>query len=130
MRIWNQRYHKTFDKIVHFLVTYFWMKLTLKFLFSFLVEEENLSTYEGLGEEYIPKVSRIVDNLRKHYPRLDKYLSIQDTRKYTETLSKVRYMARVSRIVDIRNCPVSRFDINLVLYPGWILILSCIQVGY
>ena len=92
------------------------MKLTLKFLFSFLVEEENLSTYEGLGEEYIPKVSRIVDNLRKHYPRLDKYLSIQDTRKYTETLSKVRYMARVFRIVDIRK------RILIVLYPGLILI--------
>ena len=94
------------------------MKLTLKFLFSFLVEEENLSTYEGLGEEYIPKVSRIVDNLRKHYPRLDKYLSIQDTRKYTETFSKVRYMAtaRVSRIVDIMK------RILIVLYPGLILI--------
>ncbi|XP_023330378.1 UPF0489 protein C5orf22 homolog [Eurytemora carolleeae] len=43
----------------------------LKSIFSFLAEEENLSTYEGLGEEYIPRVSRIVDNLRKHYPRLD-----------------------------------------------------------
>jgi len=44
---------------------------SLESIFSFLCEEENLSTYEGPGEEYVPLVSKLVDNLRKHYPRLD-----------------------------------------------------------
>jgi len=43
----------------------------LESIFSYLCQEENLSGYEGPGEEYIPQVSKLVDNLRKHYPRLD-----------------------------------------------------------
>jgi len=48
-------------------------------IFSFLVGEENLSSYEGPGEQYVPSVSKIVDNVRKHYPRLDiDWLMIHD----------------------------------------------------
>ena len=43
----------------------------LESIFNFLVGEENLSTYEGPGEELVPKVANLVDNVRKHYPRLD-----------------------------------------------------------
>jgi len=44
---------------------------SLKSIFSFLCEEENLNSYEGPGEEYLPQVAKIVDSLRKHYPRLE-----------------------------------------------------------
>jgi len=47
------------------------MLQNLESIFNFLVGEENLTTYEGPGDELVPKVSRLVDNLRKHYPRLD-----------------------------------------------------------
>jgi len=44
-----------------------------------------------------------VDNLRKHYPRLDIYLEYpgsEDSGESAETLSKFSYIPRVSRIVD------------------------------
>jgi len=47
------------------------MLQNLESIFNFLVGEENLTTYEGPGDELVPQVSRLVDNLRKHYPRLD-----------------------------------------------------------
>lgn len=38
-------------------------------IFNHLMEEENLTMYEGDGEELLPVVSKIVDSVRKHYPR-------------------------------------------------------------
>lgn len=38
-------------------------------IFSHLMEEENLAMFEGEGEELVPVVTKIVDSVRKHYPR-------------------------------------------------------------
>merc|ERR1712059_14011 len=38
-------------------------------IFNHLMEEENLTMFEGEGEELLPVVSKIVDSVRKHYPR-------------------------------------------------------------
>jgi len=44
---------------------------TLNSIFTFLSHNEYLDRYEGPGEEYLDKVSQIVDSVRKHYPRAD-----------------------------------------------------------
>ena len=41
----------------------------LSSIFSFLSSEENLSLYEGPGEDLIGPVTDIVQSVRKHYPR-------------------------------------------------------------
>ena len=43
----------------------------LKSIFDFLTLDENLSMYEGPGEEYLGAVEDIVSSVRKHYPRHD-----------------------------------------------------------
>lgn len=41
----------------------------LEHIFNYLHTEESLSTYEGPGQELVPRVEAIVDSVRKHYPR-------------------------------------------------------------
>jgi len=38
-------------------------------IFEFLKIEENLTMYEGPGEEYLGDVASILDSIKKHYPR-------------------------------------------------------------
>eukprot|EP00088_Acartia_fossae_P041336 TRINITY_DN4324_c0_g1_i10.p1 TRINITY_DN4324_c0_g1~~TRINITY_DN4324_c0_g1_i10.p1 ORF type:complete len:378 (-),score=75.45 TRINITY_DN4324_c0_g1_i10:230-1363(-) len=47
------------------------MLQSLESIFTFLSQNESLDRYEGPGEEYLPKVSRIVESVGKHYPRAD-----------------------------------------------------------
>ena len=41
----------------------------LESIFTYLTMEENLSMYEGPGEELVGSISQLVDSVRKHYPR-------------------------------------------------------------
>jgi len=41
----------------------------LESIFNYLCMDENLTMYEGPGEELLGDISRLVDSVRKHYPR-------------------------------------------------------------